>query len=248
MKICLAQIQSFKGDVFKNIELHKRFIQIAIDHKCNAIFFPELSLTGYEPQLAKKLAFSIDDDRLVTFQSLSTSNNISICFGFPLKHGEAVKIAMGIFQPSISAYVYTKNKLHADEIPYFKEGDTHLNIRIDKTIITPAICYESLLPEHTKNITTDQSSIYLATVAKHSAGIAVAKEHYSATAKKYKIHVLMVNTIGLADNFCAAGQSAVWSPSGELIDALDQKETGYLIFDSILGEVTTKKNVPFNRN
>ena len=55
MKIGLAQIKPFKGDLGKNIELHLQFIQKAILNKVDAIFFPELSITSYEPELAGSL-------------------------------------------------------------------------------------------------------------------------------------------------------------------------------------------------
>ena len=60
MKICLAQTRSFKGEVQKNIENHLRMVKQAIASQASLIIFPELSLTGYEPELAKELAANID--------------------------------------------------------------------------------------------------------------------------------------------------------------------------------------------
>lgn len=56
MKICVAQTRPIKGEIDKNIEIHKKFIDLATSKGANMIFFPELSLTGYEPKLAKHLA------------------------------------------------------------------------------------------------------------------------------------------------------------------------------------------------
>lgn len=55
MKIALAQIQYEKGDIARNIELHLIWIDQAIAQGADCIFFPELSLTGYEPTLPKSL-------------------------------------------------------------------------------------------------------------------------------------------------------------------------------------------------
>ena len=51
MKISIAQTRPIKGDIPANIEAHKRFINLAVSNGADAIFFPELSITGYEPEL-----------------------------------------------------------------------------------------------------------------------------------------------------------------------------------------------------
>jgi predicted amidohydrolase len=71
MKICIAQIKPIKGNISANIEAHKTFIELALTLNTEAIFFPELSLTGYEPELAKKLATNQNDNRLNIFQEIS---------------------------------------------------------------------------------------------------------------------------------------------------------------------------------
>ena len=53
MRISVAQIESVKGDIANNIIKHKKVINLAIKNKVEVIVFPELSLTGYEPTLAK---------------------------------------------------------------------------------------------------------------------------------------------------------------------------------------------------
>ena len=55
MKIGIAQIDSKRGDIKKNIALHKERIHLAKEKEVNAIFFSELSITGYEPELASVL-------------------------------------------------------------------------------------------------------------------------------------------------------------------------------------------------
>ena len=78
MKIALAQTKPVKGDVSANIQTHINFIELAIKAGASAIFFPELSLTGYEPELAKELKMEVSDSRLEIFQDLCDSDNISI--------------------------------------------------------------------------------------------------------------------------------------------------------------------------
>jgi len=52
--IALAQISAQKGDVEANIRTHLRMIGIAQNHKSDFIIFPESSLAGYGPTLARE--------------------------------------------------------------------------------------------------------------------------------------------------------------------------------------------------
>ena len=85
MKVCVAQTRPFKGDIQKNIASHIKLINMAVSYGADAIFFPELSLTGYEPPLAKDLATSLDDNNFEPFQHISDNNKITIGLGMPTK-------------------------------------------------------------------------------------------------------------------------------------------------------------------
>ena len=79
MKICAAQTRPIKGNIPQNIETHKKLVEIAISNQVDIIIFPELSLTGYEPELADELSTSqLEDNRLNDFQLISNENNIII--------------------------------------------------------------------------------------------------------------------------------------------------------------------------
>ncbi len=232
MKIALAQIQAAKGDINKNIEKHCRFIKTAVDNRADAIFFPELSVTGYEPELAKELATTHDDERLAIFQSLSDESNIVIGVGLPTINQFGIRISMIVFQPHKSKQIYSKQHLHDDELPYFVPGNEQIYIIIGKSKMALAICYESLLPQHAEKVNKEGINIYLASVAKSANGVTKAYRHYPDIAKKYAIYVLMANCVGYCDNFESIGSSAAWNSNGELVGKLDEKGEGLLIFDT----------------
>jgi len=112
--------------------------------KANAIFFPELSLTSYEPELAKKLATNQEDPRLDEFQTISNASNITIGLGIPTKGNSGIHISMILFQPGLPRQTYSKQQLHTDELPYFIKGENQTIIMVDNKKIAPAICHESL--------------------------------------------------------------------------------------------------------
>lgn len=63
MRICAAQFQPIASDIAKNIERHHSLIELAESQRAELIFFPELSLTGYGPELAKELATQPNESR-----------------------------------------------------------------------------------------------------------------------------------------------------------------------------------------
>lgn len=232
MKISIAQLRPYKGDVFSNIQSHIRLINKAVSNDADAIFFPELSITGYEPTLASELATNQDDVRFDVFQEISNSNKITIGIGMPLKDADGIKIGMIIFQPNSKRKTYSKQELHSDEFPFFVNGNTQTIIEIGHLKIAPAICYESLQVNHFNHAYNLGADLYLAMVAKSINGINKAELHFPVMATKFSMPILMCNFIGHCDNFDCFGKSAIWSKKGHLIAQLDDKTEGILIFDS----------------
>jgi len=232
MKIALAQIQSFKGDINANIQHHIAWIYKGLQENQDAIFFPELSLTGYEPTLAKQLALTTEDGRLGDLQRLSDDHNLTIGVGAPTKAGKEILISMLIFKPSAPLSVYSKMMIDEDEESYFSEGVAYEIINIDNRVIAPSICYESLQEEHLQNASKHNPDLYLASVAKSQKGIDKAQHYFPHPAKTHQIPILMVNGIGPSDNFVSAGQSGIWDKDGNVISKLGKEEEGLLLFDT----------------
>ncbi len=237
MKIGIAQTRPIKGNIAANIEAHKKFIDLALTQMTDAIFFPELSLTGYEPNLASKLATTQEDIRLDLFQDTSNTHNIIIGLGLPTQANSTFRISMILFTPNKPRQTYSKQLLHADELPYFEKGTEQVIITSGTQKIAPAICYESLQPSHSKNAFQLGSTIYLASVAKSETGIEKAFALFPTIAQQYAMPVLLTNSIGYCDNFLSAGQSAVWTKDGKLAGQLTNNSEGILLFDTDSEEV-----------
>lgn len=245
MKICAAQFRPIAGDIAKNIESHRSLIELAASQQADLIFFPELSLTGYEPALAKELATQPNDARWDVFQELSDAHGIIFGVGLPLlsdtsaatdrdrnQRVPGIQIGMIFFQTKQPRVWYAKQQLHSDELPYFVPGDKQLLLSTHGHTLAPAICYESLQPDHAANVARCGADIYLASVAKPDRRIVKAFAHYPAIAKQHSLTVLMANSVGPSDNFISAGQSAVWNSRGELVSQLNDCDEGLLVFDT----------------
>lgn len=240
MKICVAQTKPIKGNIQANIEDHKKMINLAIAEKAAMIIFPELSLTGYEPALAKKLATNKDDPRLDDFQALSNTHNIIIGVGMPTKAKAGNCITMIIFQPHKERLTYSKKYLHADEEPFFVSDDNFSCLKVDNANIGFAICYELSVPQHSEDAYKSGAEIYIASVAKTANGVEKSFQTLPEIAVKYGMTVLFSNSVGPSDDFISAGNSAAWNDKGHLLGKLNNTETGILVLDTDTGELVIK--------
>lgn len=235
MKLSAVQFVPVPGDIASNTRKHLDHIERAVSHGAHLVFFPELSLTGYEPRLAKSLAIEAADPRLDVFQRLSDLYDIRIGVGAPLSVGTHVQIGMLWFQPKAPRVAYAKQQLHSDELPFFVPGSKQLVVNAHKHKLAPAICYESLQPSHARNAASMGADVYLASVAKPAGAMARAMPHYSAIARKHDMYVIMADCVGPSDNFVSVGQSAVWSRNGEMLAQMDSESEGMVIVDTNSG-------------
>jgi predicted amidohydrolase len=238
MRIGIAQTRPEKGNVDINIQNHIKLVELAVQKGADALFFPELSITGYEPDLASQLATDAGDKRLDVFQQISDKNNITIGVGMPTRNTNGILITMIIFQPLIPRQAYSKQHLHSDELPFFINGDKQIFLGNDDQKIATGICYETSLPVHWENAHTAGANIYVASVAKSAAGIERSEKIFVDMAKKYSMTVFLSNSLGPSDNFISAGKSAVWNNEGKLLAQLDDSNEGIIIYDTISGQVT----------
>lgn len=241
MKLCAAQLRPVAGDFLANTAKHLELIQLAAVHGANLVLFPELSLTGYEPRLAKSQAVNPADSRLDIFQKYSDEEKLLIGVGIPIGLTSGVQIGMAWFQPGEVRRTYAKQQLHVDEYPYFVPGIGQLVLEYERHKLAPAICYESLQMNHADNLAAMGTEVFLASVAKPAGGLAKAMAHYPTIAHKHSMFVVMANCVGPSDDFVSVGQSAVWNAHGELLAQLDAESEGVVMLDISHGSASAHK-------
>ena len=237
MRICIGQTNPRKGDIEKNIEQHIKLLDIAIHRNADIVIFPELSLTGYEPELAKDLATTQADKRLDVFQNISDINEVVIGVGLPTRENDNIFISMIVFQPKKERLTYSKQYLYPTEVGYFTPGKQQIYLNICDNIVAPAICYELSNPEHSEAAYKNKANIYIASVLNSVGGVDGDIKKLSAIANKYKMTVFMANFIGQSGGYQCAGKSSIWDTTGNLIGQLDSETEGVLIYDTETKEI-----------
>lgn len=234
MKIALVQFRSKPGEVEVNTTRHQLWIRKARKAGADFVVFPELSITGYEPELAAELALRPDDQLWASWQAFCEEQQTAFALGMPIRRPSGVEIGLVLFQPNQGHRIYSKQYLHQDELPYFIAGQDWDGYWEDQNLAF-AICYELSIPDHAERAHQSKANLYLASVAKFESGIASAHERLSTIARRYQMTTLMVNALGEADGGWCVGQSAIWSNGGQLIAQLDAQEEAILLYDTSTG-------------
>ena len=122
-KIAAAQFASVRGDLAGNIRIHTAAITAAAARGVSVLVFPELSLIGYEPDLAAELAISAADERLAPLAALAHQHQMAVVVGASLRTA-AAKPGLGaiLFIANGSPRTYAKMHLGGSEPTYFAPG------------------------------------------------------------------------------------------------------------------------------
>lgn len=239
MKLCAVQLASLKGDVPGNLQRHLACIEQAAALGAELVVFPELSLTGYEPSVARQAAMPVTSTQLDTLQAACDRLGITVATGLPLPAPDGIRIGMPIFSPGAPRQAYAKRRLHDDELPYFTPGDQALLLQLGEHRIAPAICYESMFMAHAAAAREHGADLYLVSVAKTAKGIREGHAHYPEVARELGMPVLMANCVGPADTFMGAGGSAAWDNQGRLLASLDDHSEGLVVLDTTSASAVT---------
>jgi len=228
--IAAAQLESVQGNIEANIHTHKTYIAAAAENNVDFLIFPELSLTGYEPELADRLQLHVDDPRLNLFKKSAYAHKMTIAIGAPMVSPEGVKpnIASFIFSPN-KHEVYAKQYLHPGEEVYFSAGNKGCVINVNGTTIGMAICADITHPEHAQNAAENGAVLYAAGVFITENGYVVDTTLLQQYAKKHAMAVAMANYSSSTSRLKPAGKSAVWNEKGELIVSAQGMEDALVI-------------------
>lgn len=232
MKIAAAQIKPVEQNTHSNIQTHLQMIDLAAKQNVELIVFPEMSLTGYEREMADQLSFTENDTRLNVFKDKAEANKMLIIVGAPIKIDSTLHIGSFIFLPDRTTSIYTKQFLHDGEEKYFTPSSIYNPlIEFKNEIVSIAICADINNPMHSKQAYNRKTTLYVPSIFYTPNGIAEGHKTLSDYAKEYSMNVLMANYTGSSYRIEAAGQSGFWNNHGELIAQLDNTEENLLIIE-----------------
>jgi predicted amidohydrolase len=218
--LAAAQTVVVKGDIGANVERHVVLSAIAARHGARLVLFPELSLTGYEPTLARELALTADDARLAPLRDTARCEGIVIVAGAPLRNDGGLPLIGALtFLPDGTMHVYTKQHLHDGEEAAFACGQGGAALSVDGAQVALAVCAEITHASHAAAAALAGAQLYAASVLVSENGYAADAARLQGHAATHALPVLMANHGGPSGGWQCAGRSAVWDEAGALVAA-----------------------------
>jgi predicted amidohydrolase len=240
--IAAAQTVPVRGDVAANLAEHVRLARAAAGERAQVLVFPELSLTGYEIELAEKLAFSERDPRLGPLVEAAAGASMILVAGAPVRIGTRLHIGAFIISPGGRVGLYTKQRMGAfsenarvdgivppAEATVFAPGDRNPLVRFGGNTAAIAVCADIGRPAHAQDAAERGADTYLASmfvIPSEFDGDAAKLRGYAA---QHAMTVVLANFGGATGGLAAAGRSGIWSAGGELLAQLPSSGAGVVI-------------------
>jgi len=202
--------------------------------------FPELSLTGYELDLAHGLAFGRSDPRLAPL--IEAAGSMTLIVGAPVRIGPRLHIGAFIVSPDGGIDLYTKRHLGAfstgascdgivppAEATVFDPCDLNPLVRFGGNIAAVAVCADTGSPSRPKEAADLGARTYLASMFIIPSEFKKETSNLRAYAVRHSMTVALANYGGPSGGLASGGRSAIWSERGELLAQLDPAGAGVAV-------------------
>ncbi len=185
------------------------------------LVFPELSLTGYERELAAELAIAPDAAVLQPLRDMARELGVTAVVGMPIRLSADSPVLIGalVLAADGSLEVYSKQHLHAGEEVAFAPGSGGSLLTMGKDTIALAVCADFSHASHAAEAAYKGANFYTAGVLITEGGYAPDTALLQGYAREHSMVVLMANHGGATGGWESAGRSAIWASDGSLIAA-----------------------------
>lgn len=227
--VSAAQSSSIRGDLQGNIRTHLGLIDRAASAGVNLLVFPELSLTGYELDLAPTIQLKPDDPRLEPVCMAAKKHEMHIVVGGPLT-SEKERPYLGALVVTPQGIVpYAKVHVHESEDPYFLSGEDSCVVSIEGSRVGVAICADTNHASHAATVAAHGARLYVASIMKTEAEVPDHAHKMAQYAASHRMAVLTVNYAGSSGRRKSAGKSAFWDERGHLVARVDSNVEALLV-------------------
>jgi predicted amidohydrolase len=243
--VAVAQTCPVRGDVSANLDEHVRLARLAAAKGAEVVVFPELSLTGYELDLAEALAFSEDDPRLTPLLDLAGSSGMILVAGAPVRAGPLLHIGAFVLGPDRTIRPYTKRRLGAfppsaacdsldgtvppAEATVFRPADHDPLVPFGESTAAIAVCADIGAPAHPQRAADRGANTYLASMFVIPSDYDGEVAKLSGYAVQHRMLTALAYFGGPSGGLRSAGRSAIWSETGERLVRLDANGSGVAV-------------------
>lgn len=226
--VAAAQVPVRAGDLEANLSTHAAAVEAAARLGTSLVVFPELSLTGYDPDLAEDLAITPDDPRLEGLCGLVRDLGLRAVVGAPIRDGPG-RPALGAIVIGEDVRTYRKMHLGWTEPDHFAPGTEPMLLSVGGVGVGLAICADTSRPDHPGGYARAGASVYAAGVFLTEEWYATDTPRYPRYARELRLLCVMANQGETDGRLRSVGRSAIWAPGGEVLTRATATEPTLLV-------------------
>jgi len=246
LNVAVVQMQPELTKMEANVgKMADSIAKIATEQPVDIIVFPELSVTGYEggprfAQMAQRVPGAVTN----ILGQHATEFGVYVLIGMAVK--EKVETVMYNSAVLIGpdgevAGDYRKLHLPAEERLVFRPGFKIAPIETEVGNLGILMGWDLAFPEVARSLALDGADVLLAPLAWQARDMDMLRVLLSARAYENDIYVVAANRIGEEPSYAFGGHSAVISPGGHVLAALEEPEEGYIVVRLDLDEVRHRR-------
>ncbi len=232
MKIGICQLSFTEGAYKENMAKIEAFLQDKVDEKVDILCFPELSITGYDYEVAKLAPV----DEREFFANMAKAYNQAIYAGYSIKEDDKYYDASGLFNCSGNLLAeYKKIHLFDTERDFFAHGSCIQLIEYKGWKIGFIICADLGFAELARILALRGCDLILSTSAWFSPYQDMFKLVSAARACENQLFLVSANRAKGSLPFC--GNSLICNPLGEIMAQSDLADEDFITAELDLNEV-----------
>lgn len=224
IKAALAQTAIIWEDKAANYKKAGALIREAADHGAEAVFFPEMSFTGFS--MNTDITREAAQETVGYVRSLAERHSVSVGFGWVKDCGKKCENHYTVVDGKgnlLSDYAKIHPFSYSGEDAKFQGGSAVTDFGIKGIAFSSFICYDLRFPEIFQQ--ASKKAHVLLVPANWPAG---RREHWKtllrARAIENQVYILAVNCVGNSGGIDYAGDSCVVNPDGDVCSCLSGQE------------------------
>jgi predicted amidohydrolase len=240
--LAVAQFPPIAYDIQANVQNHRKLAALAASQGTSVVVFPELSLTGYELELAVQHTIDENAECIGTLREVAALHNVLLIVGAPVRRRSGLNIGAYAIYPDGRTVLYTKQRLGAftdaalcdsvtgalppPESTIFQSGESHPVIEYLGQTVGLAVCADVGQPAHAAKAAASGARFYLASMFVIPSDFQIECSRLSQYAGQHGMITALSNFGGPSGGLRSAGRSSIWSDTGELLVQLGEEDFG----------------------
>ena len=216
LRVAAVQCLARPGELAAAVADHVRRIAEAADAGASVVLFPELSLTGYEPDAIDlhDIRISTDDDVLQPLSVICQQRKMHAFIGAPTAGAALPQIGVLHVDTRGSVRVaYAKQHLGVGEIGIFSAGTTGAVVEVNGWKLALSVCRDAAVAVHRQQAAAAGADAYLVG-ALYVIGTEQRLEEQMVAVTRAGMWAVLAQFSGGTGGGPACGLGGAWRPDG----------------------------------